>query len=103
MLILEGEFVIFMVLLVSVQASARNVLVSPWYCVFPLSAVFGRVPGQDLDEDDKFRIISDVLYMGCTLSLMHHFLYWYRVSLLKTCLPVGLSSLEAYRCAKSRY
>ena len=83
MLILVGQFVIFMVL--SVQASAGNVLVSPWYCIFPLSAVFGRFPGQDSDEHDKFKSISDVLYMGSTLSPMHHVLYWYMLTLLEFC------------------
>ncbi len=51
MLILGGHFGIFMVLLVAVQSSARNVLVSPWYCIFPQNVVFGRLAGQKLDEN----------------------------------------------------
>ena len=59
-----------MVILVAAQASVRKVLVSPWYCVFPPSAVFGRLPGQESNENDEFGSISDVLYMGSTLSPM---------------------------------
>ena len=68
MLILGGHFGIFMVLLVAVQANARNVLVSPWYSQ---SAVFGRLAGQKSDENGEFGSISHVHYMGSTLSPMH--------------------------------
>ena len=62
-----------MVLLVALHASARNVFVSPWYSIFPQSAVFGRLPGQESDENGEFGSIFDALYMGSTLSPMHHF------------------------------
>ena len=62
--ILGDHFGIFKVILLAVQANARNVLVSLWYCTFSCSAVFDRMPGQHSDENDGFGSISDVLNMG---------------------------------------
>ncbi len=42
--ILEGHFGIFLALLLAAQASARNELVSLWYCIFS-QVVSGRLPG----------------------------------------------------------
>ena len=49
-----GYFAIFKALLLAVQASVRNALVSQWYCTFSYSAVFEMLPGRGSNGNDKF-------------------------------------------------
>ena len=72
---LGGHFWIFMALLLVFQASARNELVSRWYCTFSYRAIFDKLTGPDSNENDEFGSISDVLNMGSSPPPMHHVLY----------------------------
>ena len=101
--ILGVHFRIFMALLLAVQASARNVLVSLWYCTFSYSAVFDSLPGQDSNENDEFGGTFDVHDIGSNPPPIYYVLYLHRLSLLESvcllsaCLSVCLSVCPALR------